>query len=153
MVVTDPNVRLFCAFTVGMKPAGKARPRFTRFGHAYTPESTARAEAMIGYAARNVLRGKQPAAGPVRVSITAYVQLPASTSKRKAFVMLGSPVCKKPDADNIAKLVLDALNGVAWVDDKQVYSVSAEKYYSTDNKINVSIWEWATDREANDDNA
>ena len=35
----------------------------------------------------------------------------------------------KPDADNYAKLILDALNGVLWRDDAQVVRLFAEKVY------------------------
>lgn len=37
------------------------------------------------------------------------------------------PDVVRPDADNVAKLVLDALNGAAWEDDTQVVSLSVVK--------------------------
>ena len=45
----------------------------------------------------------------------------------------------KPDVDNIAKAVLDALNGVIWVDDKQVVELTVKKYYGTSNEIQIEI--------------
>ena len=37
------------------------------------------------------------------------------------------PDVVRPDADNVAKLVLDALNGAAWEDDTQVVALSVVK--------------------------
>ena len=35
----------------------------------------------------------------------------------------------KPDIDNVAKAILDALNGVAFADDRQIVQVTCEKWY------------------------
>ena len=49
---------------------------------------------------------------------------------------------KKPDNDNIAKIILDALNGVAYQDDKQVVSLQVEKYYTeADEMVTVELQE------------
>ena len=50
---------------------------------------------------------------------------------------------KKPDADNIAKIVLDALNGVAYEDDSQVINLSVQKRYSEEARVFVHIEEFA----------
>ncbi len=88
------------SFRVNGKPVPKGRPRFVR-GRAITPPETRVAERRIATIARS--SGVRPRAGHVQVMIEFYV----STGVRG-------------DIDNLAKLVLDALNGVAWVDDRQV---------------------------------
>ena len=42
--------------------------------------------------------------------------------------------CKKPDLDNLVKMVMDALNGVVWLDDSQVYRINIAKSYSDEPK-------------------
>ena len=37
---------------------------------------------------------------------------------------------KKPDVDNVIKIILDALNGFAWHDDSQVVNLQIEKKYT-----------------------
>ena len=49
--------------------------------------------------------------------------------------------CKKPDIDNIAKAVLDALNGVAYGDDNQVTALEVSKHYAAEAHVDVIIFE------------
>jgi Holliday junction resolvase RusA-like endonuclease len=69
--------------------------------------------------------------------------MPASASKKKQQSMLhgGIRPTKKPDCDNIAKAVLDALNGIAYYDDSQVVTVTVEKLYSDTPRVEVEITE------------
>jgi Holliday junction resolvase RusA-like endonuclease len=46
---------------------------------------------------------------------------------------------KKPDIDNVLKIVLDALNGVAYKDDSKVVSVSGKKIYSDEPKLVIEM--------------
>lgn len=46
---------------------------------------------------------------------------------------------KKPDIDNVVKIIMDALNGAAYKDDKQVVSVFASKFYDDDPKVIVEV--------------
>jgi Holliday junction resolvase RusA-like endonuclease len=55
--------------------------------------------------------------------------------------LIGDPVTKKPDADNIGKLVLDALNGVAYKDDSQVFSIEVEKIWAEFDSVQVWVFE------------
>ena len=48
---------------------------------------------------------------------------------------------KKPDCDNIAKICLDALNGLAYVDDSQVVCLSVSKMYAKEPKVVISLFE------------
>ena len=49
-----------------------------------------------------------------------------------------SPI-KKPDMDNIAKIILDSLNGLAYLDDKQVTKLVIWKKYGDIPKVEVNI--------------
>ena len=48
---------------------------------------------------------------------------------------------QKPDADNIAKSVLDALNGLAYADDKQIVTLVVDKYYDEEPCVHVKLIE------------
>ena len=73
------------------------------------------------------------------MKITAEFPIPKSTSKRKAAALIGKWHTKKPDADNVAKAVLDALNGYAYPDDSAVSKLSVEKVYSDPPGVYVQI--------------
>jgi Holliday junction resolvase RusA-like endonuclease len=53
----------------------------------------------------------------------------------------------KPDTDNIAKSILDSLNNIAYLDDKQVVKLEVEKYYSDVASVVVMIDEVENERE------
>lgn len=122
------------------KPQGKGRPRFSRkTGRAYTPEATARYENFIALLARDEMDGP-PLLGPLRVTIEAYVAVPKSwKALDRAMALLGLKAPEtKPDVDNAAK-VMDALNGIVWIDDKQVARLEVEKFYSDNPRMELTI--------------
>lgn len=131
-------------FTVPGQPRGKGRPRFTRSGHAYTDNKTKEYESRIAWCYLEQ-------AGdytflddsPLRVSVTAIMQIPKSTTKKKQVAMLNGEIAPKtkPDVDNILKIVLDGLQGVAFKDDKNVTESQIIKIYGSQPKIEVSIQE------------
>ena len=47
---------------------------------------------------------------------------------------------KKPDLDNIAKIICDALNGFAYADDSRIVSMMINKEYGENPGVHVSIW-------------
>ena len=96
---------------------GKGRVRFVKqTGRTYTPDATAEAMERIRQAYIAACGAKAPKGAEVAVHITTLRPLPKSRPKR----IESEPDVYKPDVDNIAKLVLDALNGTAWDDDTQV---------------------------------
>lgn len=111
-------------------PRGKERPRGTKDGHFYTPERTRNYEAALKYAAQQVMAGRPPLEGPVRLDIVALIPVPQSwPNKRRAAALAGIELpTKKPDWDNFGKVV-DACNLVVWVDDSQVIRGVVEKFY------------------------
>ena len=122
------------------KPRGKGRPRFMRNGHTYTDEKTRDYEKQIQEAF--ISSGEVKRDSYVSINIDAFYQIPKGTSKRvKALMIEGKirPVVK-PDLDNIAKIVLDALNGYAYKDDNQVVDCYVSKWYSEDARLQIKIW-------------
>lgn len=143
---STPNTAepFFLGFSIDMEPVGKGRPRYTRAGHAYTPKKTRAAELTIATAARAFMKDRKPFPGPVSVRLTAVFPVPKSWSKRKredAGAGLIAPTVK-PDADNLAKLVLDALNGIVFQDDKQVVDISLTKRYDAAPALLIRVEEW-----------
>lgn len=124
---------------------GKARPRMnTRTGRAYTPTNTK----MYEYALRQWFIREYPYFKPietrVKVTIIAYFDIPKSTSKKKEAEMLSESISptKKPDIDNIIKIILDAMNKFAFKDDTQVTKLEIEKKYAKSPKIYIKIEEY-----------
>lgn len=73
-----------------------------------------------------------PAGSYVTVAVDAYFKIPKSYIKGKRLACehnINRPD-KKPDIDNVLKVVLDALNKIAYADDKQVVEVRCRKWYS-----------------------
>ena len=123
-------------FRVNGIPQGKARPRFTKAGRSYTPANTRRYEEDVREAALKAaaIQGytKADKHTALAVSITAWFPVPASWPKKKRAAAMAGDIypTAKPDADNLAKAILDALNGIAYHDDKQVVSCTVRKRYT-----------------------
>lgn len=134
-------------FQIEGKITGKGRPRFTRNGRTYTDSKTESYECLV----RNEYRraGGRYHDGPVSVNMTVAYQLTKAdyNSKgepnSKGLAKLNGIIkpTKKPDCDNIAKIILDALNGVAYKDDSQVTFLAVTKLYSDRESVKVEIWE------------
>lgn len=136
-----------CDFVVEGKPTGKGRPRFKRMGsfvQTYTPEKTADYEKLVRLKFQNT--GGVITEKPVRVEIVAFFTPPKSTRKKDKIEMLANRILpmKKPDVDNIAKIMLDALNQIAYKDDAQVIELSVRKRYAAKAKVTVHIEEIET---------
>lgn len=119
------------AMVIKGTPIAKARPRFTRTGHVYTPDSTKQAEQAIAIAWIATANHRAPHAGSVQLRLQFVFTAPASWPKwRRERAAEGRiPHTTKPDLDNLTKLVKDALNGRAWIDDSQVVNTHARKDY------------------------
>lgn len=128
-------------FTVLGEPQGKGRPKFSKRG-TRTPDETVIYENLIQ---TEFLRQ----CGNVRFNdndyldmrIMAYYSIPSSASKKKRRMMIEKKIrpTKKPDVDNIIKVVADSLNQVAYRDDSQIVDTMLRKYYSEQPRIEVVI--------------
>lgn len=127
-------------FTIPGEPKAKARPRVTKKGITYTPKETTEYENWVRQCYVTGNQGKV-LKGQVKVIINAYFSIPKSTSQKKQKEMknfLLRPT-KKPDTDNIAKIVLDSLNKIAFDDDKQVIDLRVLKFYSENPRVEVTL--------------
>ena len=135
------NVKKF-NITIPITPVPKARPGFTRYGHAYTPKKTADYEKAIAEYWRQATHNfKYDREQALIVNLVFGMPIPKSTSKSKAEQMDAGiiPHIKKADVDNLAKAVLDGLNGVAWGDDSQIVRVSIFKEYAKEPYVYIYI--------------
>lgn len=136
-------------FTIYGKPQGKARartfynPKLGR-SQSVTPEKTVLYE---NYIKQCFLEQSNPSERwfekePIKMTIIACFEIPKSTSKKDRERIAGGKLfpTKKPDADNIAKVICDALNGVAYGDDTQIISLTVCKVYTNGNPcVNVNL--------------
>lgn len=134
---------MITCFLIPGKPQGKGRPRFNTTTKAvHTPEATRRYEQLIRWAYISATEaGERFHTGPVRVEIDAVFSAPTGwriAKKKEAHAGLIQPECK-PDCDNIAKAVLDALNGIAYKDDSQVSELAIRKRYGEQAHVSVRI--------------
>ena len=139
-------------FKVPGPPKGKARartfynPKLGRM-QSITPEGTVLYENLIKtsyvqQAQADNFKGYM-SKEPIHMYIEAVYEIPKSTSKKKRHMMEAGELlpCKKPDADNIAKVICDALNKVAYGDDTQICSLKVDKRYTrADEEASVLIF-------------
>lgn len=128
-------------------PMGKERVRFSRAtGRTFTPERTVNYESRLALAAQTAMAGRPLLDGPLSVDVVARMPISVSwPKKRQAAALAGTerPV-KKPDADNVAKM-LDALNLIVWPDDGQVVDLRVQKFYSAAPSLTVRVRQIGTD--------
>ena len=115
--------------TVPGTPTPKGRPRLGRYG-TYTPQKTVDYENLIKNEWIKQYGNLMPLEGPLEARVTFIFEVPKSWSKRKKESALEqyTPHTSRPDLDNLVKC-LDALNGLAFKDDSQIASLTADKYY------------------------
>lgn len=130
-------------FTIPGEPVGKARPRIGK-GHTYTPEKTTNYEALVKSMYYNKYQGYK-LQGPLKIIIHAVMCMPKSARKsNKKFESMCKgeilPV-KKPDWDNIGKIITDALNKIAYDDDSQIVHATVIKTYGEIPRVTVELEE------------
>lgn len=136
-------------FMIPGKPFGKQRPRVSikktangqSFAKAYTPKETVSYENLVKISYANECGVKL--SGPIAADIIGVFPVPKSESKAKGKAMLQGEIhyVKKIDCDNMAKTVLDALNGIAYDDDSQVFQLRVKKLYGEEPHVKVRLYE------------
>jgi Holliday junction resolvase RusA-like endonuclease len=131
-------------FVITGNPMGKQRPRFKRSGayvSTYTPKPTVDYENWVRLSYKQQCSQFFDKGTPLSVKIVAMFSIPKSTSKKKMQKMIDGEITptKKPDTDNIAKIICDSLNGIAYYDDSQIVNLSVTKIYSENPKVEVEI--------------
>ena len=131
-------------FTVPGPPKGKQRPRICKVNGrsmAYTPKQTIEYERLVRASYTAVSKAKFESKLPLEISILAFFPIPKYVSRKTKELMLngGLSHTKKPDADNCIKIILDALNGIAYQDDSQVCKIHFTKKYAEKSETKVLI--------------
>ena len=136
-------------FTIHGEPKSKLRPRIASRGkHAsmYQPQQNIMYENLVKVSYLESIKDSTPkefmdSKTALNVSINAFFSIPKSTSKKKRLEMIHGELLpiKKPDVDNLAKTILDSLNGIAYHDDAQVVFCCITKQYSENPRIEVII--------------
>lgn len=128
-------------FQIPGEPKAKARPRKGKNGF-YTPEGTVNYETWVKQCYIIEHKNKK-LEGPIEAEIIAFMKIPKNVSKKKRKEMIAGIIrpTKKPDTDNIAKIVLDSLNDLAYSDDKYVVDLNVKKYYSENPRVEVVLSE------------
>lgn len=140
------NVGKSITFEIAGLAKGKGRPRFSTaggFARTFTDKATATWENYVRLSFIN--SGGEKLSGNIAVVITSYFPVPKSISKKKRALLMGKPFPHKPDCDNLAKSIMDSLNGIAFDDDMQVTYMTVAKYYSDTAKTTVNIFELKED--------
>ena len=131
-------------FTVYGQPMGKQRPRTVRngsFTRTYTPEKTVSYENLVKLEYDRQCKERFGDNEPLSLEIVAYFSIPKSVGKKKKEQMIQNTIrpTKKPDADNIMKIIADSLNGIAYRDDTQIVNATIEKVYAEIPRVEVKI--------------
>lgn len=133
-----------------IKPTPKGRPRFARYGKkrfvkAYTPKKTQEYEKKIAdYFKEQPQSFKFEKDIPVAVNLVFGMPIPKSTPKSHKEAMIEGIIkhTKRGDVDNLAKAVLDSLNGLAWEDDSQIVRLSITKEYAREPYVYFYMHEY-----------
>lgn len=140
----DPTGWLCLEFTVPAAPRGWQRDTPLGYGHSIKTATEAAYQRDIARFARQAKEACGIAGlsrGAVRLAVVAYIAVPKSYGKAKRADCLAGRILPilKPDFDNIAKSVADALTGVLWVDDKQVVHGSCLKVWAEEPSLYVRV--------------
>ena len=119
-------------FTIPGEPIAQGRPRFSThggFARAYDPKKSKDGKSVVRMCAKDAVDEAnltEPLSGPLLMMIQFGIPLPKSAYRKRTPVTRAWRT-KKPDLDNLIKLVKDACSGVVYLDDNQVSRIVAEK--------------------------
>ena len=133
-----------CGFVVPGLARGKGSPRSTIVGgrsRIYTDAETRNEIAVVRSFASIAMESRPPYDGAVVLRLCAYRPIPASFSRKKREAAERGEIdpVTKPDVDNFVKLASDALNGIVIVDDRQIVRLIADKKYSHQPRLELSV--------------
>ena len=142
-----------CEFTVPGDPVALKRHRTFRrgkFSGTYDPSKGDKAD-FLAKALEH--RPDVPLDQPLAVTLLFYFGRPKShyrTGKNKHLLRDDAPTwhTRTPDADNLAKLCADALNGIFWRDDSCISALTVMKRYDNVPRTVVSVWDMGVDDDA-----
>ena len=128
-------------FVIPMKPTGKGRPRLGGGGVVYTPTKTKAYENFIKACYVEQCDGVHFGDKYIELEVVAYMPVLTKFKKAEKEAALRGEIkpTGKPDADNILKAILDALNEFAYDDDRYIYKVTIERIYDENPRTEVRI--------------
>ena len=110
-----------------INPVPASRPRVTRWSTYYPKKYTQFKQDMIALTSEMHFA---PFEGLLGVDIGFYIAMPKSWSKKKKELKEGRYCDNNADVDNYLKAILDSLNEIVYVDDRQIVEIAARKIYS-----------------------
>ena len=119
-------------------PIPAARPRVTKWG-TYNPKAKELRD--ISHIIKEQVDGKI-SIEPIALEISFFMPIPKGLSKKKHSELKGKPHAKRPDLDNLLKMSLDSMLNVLFVDDSQVYEITASKLYSETPRTEITMVEY-----------
>lgn len=127
------------------EPVPQKRPRFNRSGHCYDDQK--KIKEGYRWQIKSQFRS-EPLTTPIALDLIFFMPIPKSLSKLKKRQMENGLIghIKKPDLDNLQKLVLDCLNNLVFEDDSQVCEIRAKKIYSSKPGTLVRVIPLAADK-------
>ena len=132
------------AFTVPGEPQGKGRARVGSIGgraRMFTPAKTVAYEGLVAMAAQQAMQGFNPFSGACAVEVECVFAMPKSMTKKHRVEAIAGRMrpTKKPDGDNVLKVICDGINGVVWVDDVQAVDSRVIKRYGETPGVHVRV--------------
>lgn len=121
------------SITIAMKPVALARARMGR-GFVYTPSHVRLAKQEIATQCKKAMAGREKFSGPVSLVVIFSFYKTKKTKPHLEYFP-----AKKPDLDNLVKLLKDSLNNVVWLDDSQVVDMIASKRYGPSEGLQIEI--------------
>ena len=129
------------SFIIPAKPLGKERPRIGKGGYVYTPTKTKAYENFIKGCYIEQCGHVSFKDKSIALNVKSYVLPKSDFRKAERIAALNNELrpTTKPDADNILKAILDALNEVAYDDDRYIYKITIERFYSETPRTEIEI--------------
>lgn len=128
-------------FTIPGPPRGKARHRTMKSGISFNPKENVQYENLVKISYQQQVNRKMGEV--IEADIWAYFPIPQSANKKKKEQMKIGQIrpTVKPDWDNIGKIICDALNNIAYSDDKIITDAAVHKRYSENPQVEVTFTE------------
>lgn len=130
-------------FTIDGNPIGWQRVGYNRYtGAKFTQEKTRQHEQLVALMYRQQAGAfRFPKGTYLDMRVIAYLPIPKSKNKIERQLMIEGKIrpTVKPDWDNIGKLIADALNGIAYDDDKCIVDAQVRKFYSDNPRTEVIL--------------
>jgi len=127
-------------FTVPGRPVPMARPRVTAHG-TYTPAKCREYKQYVAMMARQAMRHHEPMTGAVHLILQFTFQTPKSWTKVKKACADIVGHTSRPDWDNLAKSVTDAMIGIVYKDDSQIETATVDKRYGESDGVRIVVEE------------